>query len=287
MAVSPPNPTRRCQRAQVTEEAMSRPRSRQRAHTLAGRAKKRAATKSGCPRGIGGPQSVSSVARVLSTVVAQTSGRGIKDIVLQIGQQQSSYPEFPLLPLLSHSLPLISTICERLSKSARGVSGNFQTVALSVGRLSQAETLSDSEHVHSGIGGPVEISPRRPLGSDHVAFHVYSSGSAYQRTAASADQLRYRLADPYVLIMSLSTHIAAGQCINTLFRGQSQSKPSLTDSHWIERSLTPVNSQIFKSQRPWRDMESTISLTSSDMWRQTMEGWPDPVSRSQVGGQET
>ena len=66
----------------MTEEAMSRPRSRQWAHALAGHTKKRAATKSSRPRRIGGPQSVSSAARVLSTVVAQTSGRGIKDIVL-------------------------------------------------------------------------------------------------------------------------------------------------------------------------------------------------------------
>ena len=41
--------------------------------------------------------------------------------------------------------------------------------------------MSDSERAHSGVGGPVEISPRGPLGSDRVAFHAYSGGSAYQR----------------------------------------------------------------------------------------------------------
>ena len=48
---------------------------------------------------------------------------------------ESSYPEFPLLLSLSHSYPLVSTICEQLSKSARDVSGNFRTVAPSVGRF--------------------------------------------------------------------------------------------------------------------------------------------------------
>jgi hypothetical protein len=41
--------------------------------------------------------------------------------------------------------------------------------------------LSDSEHVHSGVGGPVEISPCGPLGSDRVAFRAYSGGSAHHR----------------------------------------------------------------------------------------------------------
>ena len=41
--------------------------------------------------------------------------------------------------------------------------------------------MSDSEHVHSGVGGPVEISPRGPLGSDRVAFRAYSGGSAHHR----------------------------------------------------------------------------------------------------------
>ena len=82
MAASPPNPTRRCQRTQVTEEAMSQPRNRQRAHGLAERAEKRAATKSGRPSGSGGPQSASSAMRGLSIAVAQTSERGIKDLVL-------------------------------------------------------------------------------------------------------------------------------------------------------------------------------------------------------------
>ena len=41
--------------------------------------------------------------------------------------------------------------------------------------------MSDSERAHSGVGGPVEISPRGPFGSDRVAFHAYSGGSAYQR----------------------------------------------------------------------------------------------------------
>ena len=36
--------------------------------------------------------------------------------------------------------------------------------------------------MRSGVGGPVEISPRGPLGSDRVAFHAYSGGSAYQRS---------------------------------------------------------------------------------------------------------
>ena len=80
--MSPPNPTRRCQRAQVTEEAMSQPRNRQRAHGLAGRAEKWAATKSGRPSGDDGPQSASSAMRGLSIAVAQTSERGIKDLVL-------------------------------------------------------------------------------------------------------------------------------------------------------------------------------------------------------------
>ena len=81
-AASPPNPTRRCQRAQVTEEATSQPRNRQRAHGLAEHAEKRAATKSGRSSGSGGPQSASSAMRGLGTVVAQTSERGIKDSVL-------------------------------------------------------------------------------------------------------------------------------------------------------------------------------------------------------------
>ena len=41
--------------------------------------------------------------------------------------------------------------------------------------------MSDSERARSGVDGPVEISPRGPLGSDRVAFHAYSGGSAYQR----------------------------------------------------------------------------------------------------------
>ena len=104
---------------------MSRPRSRQREHALAGRAEKRAMTKSSRLRGIGGPQSVDSTMRGLSTIVAQTSERGIKDSSFVSSRQQSSYPEFPLLLSLSHSFPLISTTCERLSKSARSMSGNF------------------------------------------------------------------------------------------------------------------------------------------------------------------
>ena len=82
VAASPPNPTRRCQRTQVTEEAMSQPRNRQRVHGLAERAEKRAVTKSGCSSGSGGPQSASSAMRGLGTVVAQTSEQGIKDSVL-------------------------------------------------------------------------------------------------------------------------------------------------------------------------------------------------------------
>ena len=42
--------------------------------------------------------------------------------------------------------------------------------------------MSDSERAHSGVGGPVKISPRGPLGSDRVAFYAYSGGSAYQRS---------------------------------------------------------------------------------------------------------
>ena len=61
---------------------MSRPGSRQRAHALGEHAEERAATKSGRSRGIGGPQSTSSSTRGLSIAVAQTSERGIKDIVL-------------------------------------------------------------------------------------------------------------------------------------------------------------------------------------------------------------
>ena len=61
---------------------MSRPGSRQRAHVLGERAEERAATKSGRSRGTGGPQSASSATRGLSIAVAQTSERGIKDIVL-------------------------------------------------------------------------------------------------------------------------------------------------------------------------------------------------------------
>ena len=71
--MSPPNPTRRRQRAQVTEEAMSRPKSRQQAHVLGERAEERAATKSGRSRGIGGLQGASSATRGLSIAVAQTS----------------------------------------------------------------------------------------------------------------------------------------------------------------------------------------------------------------------
>jgi hypothetical protein len=44
MAMSPPNLTRQRQRAQVTEEATSRPRSRQRAHVLGERAEEWAMT---------------------------------------------------------------------------------------------------------------------------------------------------------------------------------------------------------------------------------------------------
>ena len=61
---------------------MSQPGSRQRAHALGERAEEWAATKSGCSRGIGGPQGASSAIRGLSIAVAQTSERGIKDIVL-------------------------------------------------------------------------------------------------------------------------------------------------------------------------------------------------------------
>ena len=46
--------------------------------------------------------------------------------------------------------------------------------------------MSDSERAHSGVGGPVEISPRGPFGSDRVAFHAYSGGSAYQRASSHA-----------------------------------------------------------------------------------------------------
>ena len=45
--------------------------------------------------------------------------------------------------------------------------------------------MSDSERARSGVGGPVEISPRGPLSSDRVAFYAYSGGSAYQRTIQS------------------------------------------------------------------------------------------------------
>ena len=82
MAMSPPNPARQRQRTQVTEEAMSRPRSRQWARALGERAEERAVTKSGHSCGIGGPQSASSAMRGLSITVAQTSKRGIKDTVL-------------------------------------------------------------------------------------------------------------------------------------------------------------------------------------------------------------
>ena len=41
--------------------------------------------------------------------------------------------------------------------------------------------MSDSERAHSGVGRPVEISPHGPLGSDRVAFHAYSGGSAYHQ----------------------------------------------------------------------------------------------------------
>ena len=61
---------------------MSQPRDRQRAHVLVERAEKRAATISGRSSGIGGPQSASSATRGLSIAAAQTSERGIKDIVL-------------------------------------------------------------------------------------------------------------------------------------------------------------------------------------------------------------
>ena len=81
-AASPPNLTRRCQRTQVTEEAMSQPRNRQWAHGLAECTEKRAVTKSGRPSRDGGPQSASSATRGLSIAVAQTSKRGIKDLVL-------------------------------------------------------------------------------------------------------------------------------------------------------------------------------------------------------------
>ena len=82
VAASPPDQTRRCQHAQVTEEAMSQPRDRQRAHVLAEHAEKWATTKSSCSSGSSGPQSASSTTRGLSIAVAQTSERGIKDIVL-------------------------------------------------------------------------------------------------------------------------------------------------------------------------------------------------------------
>ena len=133
-AASPPNPTRRCQRAQVTEEATSQPRNRQRVQGLAERAEKRAATKSGRSSGDGGPTWAGQRRRVLGIAVVQASGPRIKDSSFVSSRQQSSYPEFPLSPSLSHSFPFISTICERLSKSVRGVSGNFRTVAPSIGR---------------------------------------------------------------------------------------------------------------------------------------------------------
>ena len=76
MAMSPPNPARQRQRTQVTEEAMSRPRSRQWARALGERAEERAVTKSGRPSGDDGPQSASSTTRGLSIAVAQTSEIG-------------------------------------------------------------------------------------------------------------------------------------------------------------------------------------------------------------------
>ena len=61
---------------------MSRPGSRQWVHALGEHAEEQAATKSGRSCGIGGPQGASSTKRGLSIAVAQTSERGIKDIVL-------------------------------------------------------------------------------------------------------------------------------------------------------------------------------------------------------------
>ena len=81
-AMSPPNLARRCQCAQVTEEATSRPRSRQRAHALGECTEEWATTKSGRLWGISGLQGASSATRGLSIAVAQTSERGIKGIVL-------------------------------------------------------------------------------------------------------------------------------------------------------------------------------------------------------------
>ena len=59
---------------------------------------------------------------------AQAREQRIKDIVLWVVQQQSSYPEFPtsLSLSLSHSHPFISFIAQRLDKSARDLSGNFR-----------------------------------------------------------------------------------------------------------------------------------------------------------------
>ena len=72
-AMSPPNPTRQCQCAQVTEEVTSQPKSRQQAHTLAGHTERWAATKSSHSHGTGGPQSASSAKRGLRTTVTQAS----------------------------------------------------------------------------------------------------------------------------------------------------------------------------------------------------------------------
>ena len=64
--------------------------------------------------------------------------------------------------------------------------------------------MSDSERAHSGVGGLVEISPRGPLGSDRVAFHAYSGGSAYHCLTISSPLLS--LPQPLSLVFRLVSY---------------------------------------------------------------------------------
>ena len=77
----------------------------------------------GSPSGGGGLPHVSSATSDLVLKDAQAREQRIKDIVLWVVQQQSSYPEFPTSLSLSHSQPFISIIAQQ---SVRDESGNFR-----------------------------------------------------------------------------------------------------------------------------------------------------------------
>jgi hypothetical protein len=54
-----------------------------------------------------------------------------------------------------------------------------------------------------------------------------------------------------------------------------------------ERSLIPVNWRISESRIPWSDIESAISLASSEMRRPMREGGAKGAGKRKVGKHET